>query len=722
MSLADAIASLGAVTHTVSRAGTSSYDSDGKYVPGALTTLTIQAINQPLSGRELQRLPEGLRTKETRQFYTTTELRAASVADGTVADIIEVTDVGFFQVELVEDRNPFGFYRVVGSLIQDETQLPAPGTAVTGQRVVEGDLEVTGDLTVGGTLDASAITVNGEPLSLSPAASDVTVTPSGNLASTNAQAALVELQSDIDTRATSSALTAHMADTSTHGVGEVVGTTEDQTISGKTFVGTSTRAAIDATSAQDSGFPGAFLTGAEGTATNPFGTAGLESTGGDGASGGGGGIGISARGGNYGGATVGGIGLVTEGGGNSNGSYALALEAHGNVSITNDGGGTPGTLSVAGAITTGGQAVATSAALTAHTGASSGAHAASAISNTPSGNLAATTVQAALNELQTDVDTRATSSALTTHTGASSGVHGVTGSVVGTSDTQTLSGKTFSDTIRSSVASAAVAMYIAQGARLTFDGASGTNFLSFDGSNLTWPSGFKPSSIECSTLRPAGTAGMQFTTFQSDSAGTIGFTLQVSTQTNAGAKVLRVRNNITEVSNIGYLGAYTVLGVAAGGDGVILPTQVAFKSGSCTFGSDSTGNSAQISVASSSNNLTAFCQVQISGARTRSVLNVAAAGKHTWSGSGFGDGSATVGAVTINAPAGYATVAAGASSVAITCNLVTANTIARAFQVGGIDATLGAYIGSTVSGSVITLQFAANATANRKIFFELLLD
>lgn len=45
----------------------------------------------------------------------------------------------------------------------------------------------------------------------------------------------------------------------------------------------------------------------------------------------------------------------------------------------------------------------------------SGAHAASAISNTPSGNLSATDLQAAVNELQSDIDTRALASNLTAH-------------------------------------------------------------------------------------------------------------------------------------------------------------------------------------------------------------------------------------------------------------------------------------------------------------------
>lgn len=69
------------------------------------------------------------------------------------------------------------------------------------------------------------------------------------------------------------------------------------------------------------------------------------------------------------------------------------------------------------------------------------AHAGSAISNTPSGNLAATDVQGALNELQTEVDGLATSTELSNHI-ADTTTHGTTGDIVGTSDAQVLTNKT----------------------------------------------------------------------------------------------------------------------------------------------------------------------------------------------------------------------------------------------------------------------------------------
>jgi hypothetical protein len=62
-------------------------------------------------------------------------------------------------------------------------------------------------------------------------------------------------------------------------------------------------------------------------------------------------------------------------------------------------------------------------------------------------NSAAAIAQSKISGLTTDLSNKASASDLTTHTGASTGVHGVTGSVVGTTDTQTLSSKTLTSPV-----------------------------------------------------------------------------------------------------------------------------------------------------------------------------------------------------------------------------------------------------------------------------------
>ena len=60
----------------------------GRAVAGATSTLLVEASEQPLSGRDLQVLPEGQRADETRKLYSRTTLRARTPA--SAGDLVEI--------------------------------------------------------------------------------------------------------------------------------------------------------------------------------------------------------------------------------------------------------------------------------------------------------------------------------------------------------------------------------------------------------------------------------------------------------------------------------------------------------------------------------------------------------------------------------------------------------------------------------------------------------
>lgn len=95
-------------SYSVTRSGVGAYDpATGEYATGTPTTFAIVASVQPYSeGRHTVTIPEGIRTEDIRQLWTTTELR--------VTDDLADTDVILIPGGLTAPVEPFFVFGVEG--------------------------------------------------------------------------------------------------------------------------------------------------------------------------------------------------------------------------------------------------------------------------------------------------------------------------------------------------------------------------------------------------------------------------------------------------------------------------------------------------------------------------------------------------------------------------------------------------------------------------------
>jgi len=333
----------------------------------------------------------GLTATETQAAIDEVEGRVDSAETATSDHLADTVDA--------HDASAISFDNVASGLTATETQAAIDE--------VEGRLDTTETVA---TSTASDLTNHTNGTSLKHDADAIINVPSGELTATDVQAALNELQTHIDTN-----------ETPTTTEGDVV--FRGETVDERLAIGTEDQVLTAKPGA------GEFTTSAGPTYGTTDGTFTLL------------GVGLTAT--NNGSGTYTDISVTTAGGGNYTGGFITGASGFslGETVVIDTIGGTPADTSkatftfsagaliplwndtAAGSVTydpSGSNLVATNTQsaideldfdtstnttnLSNHTGAPTGAHTASAITNVPSGNLTSTDVQSALNELQTELD------------------------------------------------------------------------------------------------------------------------------------------------------------------------------------------------------------------------------------------------------------------------------------------------------------------------------
>ena len=109
----------GAQTLTRLRFDVVAYDDHGRPIVPDGESDTIEAWPQPVSGEDMERLPEGRRTKKALKFYSLDEIHSASTSDADMPDII-VVDGDQYEVQNTVDWVADGAYWTAVGVRKDQ--------------------------------------------------------------------------------------------------------------------------------------------------------------------------------------------------------------------------------------------------------------------------------------------------------------------------------------------------------------------------------------------------------------------------------------------------------------------------------------------------------------------------------------------------------------------------------------------------------------------------
>lgn len=105
-------------TYTVSRpsAGTR---TDGVYTPGTPSSVSVTMAVEPMTGRQAQYLPEGIRSRQLVRCYATTELKGPDRSTATMGDRFTYLGEVYEVVDLEDRERHGGYWKAIAAKVED---------------------------------------------------------------------------------------------------------------------------------------------------------------------------------------------------------------------------------------------------------------------------------------------------------------------------------------------------------------------------------------------------------------------------------------------------------------------------------------------------------------------------------------------------------------------------------------------------------------------------